>query len=63
MTQKPKNVENTNSIDIKNIQRTKEYPKLSRKLSRQIRQSKKIPKVGSATKTSNSSLHSKTIKS
>ena len=56
ITQKPKAIENPNIFDMKSV--TIEYLKTSRKLSKTIRQAKKVFQVGGAGKNYNSPLYS-----
>ena len=57
ITQLLKSLENPKIVDIKSV--TKEHPKTSCKLSKTIRQTKKVFQVGSG-KSSNSPLYSET---
>ena len=56
ITQKPKAIKNPNIFDMKSV--TIEYLKTSRKLSKTIRQAKKVFQVGGAGKNYNSPLYS-----
>ena len=56
ITQKPKAIENPNIFDMKSV--TIEYLKTSRKLSKTIRQAKKVFQAGGAGKNYNSPLYS-----
>ena len=55
ITQQPKKFENPNGVDIKSV--ITEHPKTSHKLPKTIKQTEKVPQVGS-----NSSLYSDTRK-
>ena len=61
ITQQPKTLENPNIIDIKSV--TIEHPKTSNKLSKTIRQAKKVSQVGGAGKNCSSPVYSETTKS
>ena len=56
ITQKPKAIKNPNIFDMKSV--TIEYLKTSRKLSKTIRQAKKVFQVSGAGKNYNSPLYS-----
>ena len=59
ITQQPKSIENPNIIDIKSV--PIEHPKTLHKLSKTIRQAKKIFRVGAA-KNPNNHFYSETTK-
>ena len=60
ITQQPETIENPNIIDIKSV--TIKHPKTSHKLSKTIRQVKKVLQVGGADKNYISPLYIETTK-